>query len=499
HRSWVRSPPLAPLFIKIFMQYNIPHHILFVLHSLEEAGFEAFIVGGSVRDLILGHKTPVDWDITTNALPPQIQELFPDSVYENTFGTVGVKYRNPNETVEIIEITTYRKESQYTDSRHPEQVEFVSELSQDLARRDFTVNALAMNRQGEIKDFFGGLKDLKAKIIRTVGEPQDRFNEDALRLMRAVRFAIQLDFKIESNTLNAIQNLAPKLKHIAKERIRDELTKMMQTPRAMQGYILLKDSNLLQYSIPELLEGVNVEQNGHHIYDVWEHLLRTMQHACDRSWSFDLRMAGLLHDIAKPRTKEGIGKTSTFHNHEIVGASMAYEILNRLHYPKKFVARISKLVRYHMFYYDTNEVTEASIRKLIRNVGFENIKDLIKLRECDRIGSGTPKARPYRLRHFEYMTEKVMLDPIDLSMLAIDGNVLIKELHIPAGPMIGMILNVLLAEILETPDNNTVEYLKKQAKNLATQDLKDLKIKAINLIEEKQREQDEEIRRKFFL
>jgi tRNA nucleotidyltransferase (CCA-adding enzyme) len=481
------------------MNYNIPNHILFILHTLEEAGFEAFIVGGSVRDLVLGNKTPVDWDITTNALPEQIQELFPDSVYENTFGTVGVKYRKPDESVEIIEVTTYRKESQYTDNRHPEQVEFVSELSQDLARRDFTVNALAMNRQGEIQDFFGGLDDLKAKIIRTVGDPQDRFNEDALRLMRAVRFAIQLDFTIEPKTLQAIQNLAPNLEHIAQERIRDELTKMMQTPRAMQGYVLLKDSHLLPYIMPELLEGIGVEQNGHHIYDVWEHLLRTMQHACDMDWSFDLRMAGLLHDIAKPRTKEGTGKTCTFHNHEIVGASMAYEILNRLHYPKKFAARISKLVRYHMFYYDTNEVTEASIRKLIRNVGVENIKDLIKLRECDRIGSGTPKARPYRLRHFEYMTEKVLLDPIDLSMLKIDGNILISELNIKPGPMIGMILNVLLAEILEDPSKNNVEYLKSQAQALATQDLKDLKIKAINLIEEKQKAQDEEIRRKFFL
>ena len=481
------------------MNYNIPTHIIFILHTLEEAGFEAFIVGGSVRDLVLGDKKPVDWDITTNALPEQIQELFPDSVYENTFGTVGVKYRRPDESVEIIEVTTYRKESQYTDSRHPEQVEFVSELSQDLARRDFTVNALAMDKQGQIQDYFGGLDDLQAKIIRTVGEPKDRFEEDALRLMRAVRFAIQLDFIIETKTLVAIQNLATNLEHISKERIRDELTKMMQTPRAINGYILLRDTHLLPFIMPELLEGIGVEQNGHHIYDVWEHLLRTMQHACDRSWSFDLRMAGLLHDIAKPRTKEGIGKTSTFHNHEIVGASMAYEILNRLHYPKKFAARISKLVRYHMFYYDTNEVTEASIRKLIRNVGVENIKDLIKLRECDRIGSGTPKARPYRLRHFEYMTEKVLLDPIDLSMLKIDGNILINELSITAGPIIGMILNVLLAEILEDPSKNSIEYLKAQAQALATQDLKDLKIKAINLIEEKQREQDEIIRKKFFV
>lgn len=492
------SPTIGSIIYIHIMSYPIPAHILFILHTLEQAGYEAFIVGGSVRDILRGI-TPTDWDITTNALPDQIQALFPDSVYENTFGTVGVKYRNPDESVEIIEVTTYRSEAHYTDYRHPEKVEFVSELSLDLARRDFTINALAMNAKGEIYDFFDGQKDLNTGIIRTVGNPHDRFNEDALRLMRAVRFATQLDFTIEENTLEAMKSLAPHLSHIAQERIRDELTKMMNTPRAMSGYILLKDTGLLSYSIPELLEGVGVEQNGHHIYDVWEHLLRTMQHACDQNWSFDLRMAGLLHDIAKPRTKEGTGKTCTFHNHEVVGASMAYDILNRLHYPKKFAARISKLVRYHMFYYDTNEVTESSIRKLIRNVGVENIKDLIKLRECDRIGSGTPKARPYRLRHFEYMTEKVMLDPIDLSRLEIDGNTLIQELSIPPGPMIGAILNVLLAEILENPSKNTLDYLKSRALELATQDLKELKIQAIDVIEARQQEQDNTIRAKFFL
>lgn len=492
------SPTIGSIIYIHIMSYPIPAHILFILHTLEQAGYEAFIVGGSVRDILRGI-TPTDWDITTNALPDQIQALFPDSVYENTFGTVGVKYRNPDESVEIIEVTTYRSEAHYTDYRHPEKVEFVSELSLDLARRDFTINALAMNAKGEIYDFFDGQKDLNTGIIRTVGNPHDRFNEDALRLMRAVRFATQLNFTIEENTVEAMKSLAPNLEHIAQERIRDELTKMMNTPRAMSGYILLKDTGLLSYSIPELLEGVGVEQNGHHIYDVWEHLLRTMQHACDQDWSFDLRMAGLLHDIAKPRTKEGTGKTCTFHNHEVVGASMAYDILNRLHYPKKFAARISKLVRYHMFYYDTNEVTEASIRKLIRNVGAENIKDLIKLRECDRIGSGTPKARPYRLRHFEYMTEKVMLDPIDLSRLEIDGNTLINELNIQPGPMIGAILNVLLAEILENPSKNTLDHLKSRALELATQDLKELKMRAIDVIEAKQQEQDNTIRAKFFL
>ena len=294
-----------------------------------------------------------------------------------------------------------------------------------------------------------------------------------------------------------MRQLAPSLQYISQERIRDELTKMMMTPRAMRGYELLEETGLLEFIMPELREGIGVGQNGHHIYDVWEHLLRTMQHAADQDWSFDLRMAGLLHDIAKPRTKEGEGKDCSFHGHEVVGASMAYEILTRMRYPKKFCARISKLVRYHMFYYDTGEVTESSVRKLVRKVGPENIKDLIRLRECDRIGSGTPKARPYRLRHFEYMAERVMTDPISLSMLAIDGKTLMEDLSIKPGPEIGAILNVLLAEVLEDPKLNTKEILLKRSQELMSEDLASLKKQAITAIEEEQEKQDQTIKRKY--
>ncbi len=477
----------------------IPDYIKDILHTFETAGFEAFIVGGGVRD-ILCNKTPKDWDITTNATPDKIQELFPDSVYENDFGTVGIKRRTPTEnaeTVEIIEATPYRTESGYADNRRPSEVAFVSELSQDINRRDFTINALAMKSDGTVIDLVDGQADLKAKIIRTVGNPRERFGEDALRLLRAVRFAVQMDFEIEPETKAAMIELAPTLAKISVERIRDELTKMMMTPRAMQGYILLHETKLLPHIMPELEEGIQVMQNGHHIYDVWEHLLRTMQHAVDMDWDFDLRMAGLLHDVAKPRTKEGIAPNCSFHGHEVVGASMSYEILNRLRFPKKFTNRMSKLVRYHMFYYDTGEVTESSVRKLVRNVGVHNIKDLIKLRECDRIGSGTPKARPYRLRHFEYMAEKVMTDPITLSMLKIDGNILMKDLGIKPGPEIGMILNVLLAEVLEDASLNTRDQLITRVEELKLQDLRELKKQAITTIEAKQEEQDREIKRKY--
>lgn len=476
---------------------NIPHHVLSVLGHLNDHGYQAFLVGGSVRDYLLNRST-TDWDITTDARPEQVQELFPDSVYKNTFGTVGIKHRFP-ETTEVTEITTFRQEQIYGDHRHPEHVAFVPDLKTDVKRRDFTINALAMDKNGHIIDYVGGQTDLQEKRIRTVGNPEQRFAEDALRLLRAVRFAVQLDFTIDPETAQAIQKQSSNLQYIAQERIRDELSKMMMTPRAMQGYVLLHQLGLLPYIMPELEEGIGVMQNGHHVYDVWEHLLRTMQHACDKNWSFDLRIAGLLHDIAKPRTKEGESPTCSFHGHEVVGASMAYDIMTRLTFPKKQCKRISKLVRYHMFYYNINEVTESSVRRLVRNVGKDNIKDLVKLRECDRIGSGTPKARPYRLRHFEYMVDKVITDPIDLSMLAIDGNTLIQEVGITPGPQIGILLNVLLAEVLDNPHLNAYDYLTTRAKDLQDQELKGLKERAISRIEEQQREQDRAIRAKYYL
>jgi len=474
---------------------NIPNYIFDILKLLENHNFKAYIIGGSVRDFLL-HKESKDWDLATNATPEEIQSIFPDSVYENSFGTVGVKIRLEEET-KIVEITTFRRDSIYQDNRRPKSVEYVNNLDDDIKRRDFTINAMALDYDLKLIDLVEGKKDLEAKLIKTVGDPQERFSEDALRLLRAIRFATELNFEIEQNTWKAIQNFAPSLSTISQERIRDELVKIIMSKNAMKGIQLLESAGLLQYIIPELREGIGVTQNGHHIYDVWEHLLRTMDYACYNDWSLDIRIAGLLHDIAKPRTKEGEGKYSTFHNHEIVGASMSYEILNRLRFPKKFAGRISKLVRYHMFYYDTEDVTESSVRKLVYNVGTENIKDLIKLRECDRIGSGTPKARPYRLRHFEYMTEKVITDPISLSMLKINGDILIKHYHFKPGPTIGAILNVLLAEVIENPSLNNLDYLSKRALDLEKEDLTQLKSQSLDIIKQVNIDQDLKIKQKY--
>lgn len=436
-----------------------------ILATLEQGGFEAYAVGGCVRDLLMGRQ-PTDWDITTNTLPEQIQQLFPDHFYDNAFGTVTIKTRDEDPIVRTVQVTPYRTEAGYTDKRHPDTIAFAQTLAEDLSRRDFTVNAIALDARGILVDPYGGQGDIKAKVIRAVGEPHERFTEDALRIMRGVRFATTLDFDIEDATLRAITKLAPTIAAISMERVRDELIKIIDSPRAFEGIQLLEDTGLLQYILPELREGISVEQNLHHIYTVWEHNLRTMKYAADKGYSFPIRMACLLHDVGKPRTKRGEGKHCTFYAHDAVGGTMAKHILERLKFPKHLTDHIATLVRYHMFYYNVGEVTESSVRRLIANVGLENIDDLLKLREGDRIGSGTPKAVPYKLRHLKYMIDKVSHDPISVKMLKVNGQDIIQELDVPPGPKIGLILNSLLAEVLDDPTKNTKEVLIKRIRAL---------------------------------
>jgi len=476
----------------------IPEYVSNIAHTLIENGYEAYLVGGSVRD-VLTETTPKDWDLTTNATPETMQTLFPDSVYTNDFGTVGIKHRHSETETEVVEVTTYRTEAAYEDARRPKDVTFVSSVEADLARRDFTINAMALSPQGTLIDPFDGKSDLEHKRIRTVNTPTDRFQEDALRLLRAIRFACQLDFRIEDETWRAIQDQATRLEHISAERIQDELNKLLMTDSPMRGMQLLEEAGLLTYILPELREGINCGQNKHHIYTVWEHNIRSLQYAADQNWDLIVRMSALLHDVAKPHTKEGDGYYSTFHGHEVVGARMAYEMLSNLKYPKKFRAKVSKLVRHHMFFYDIGEVTENSVRRLVRNVGTDNIKDLIKLRECDRIGSGTPKARPYRLRHFEYMTERVMQQPLTVSMLAINGNDLMSELELTPGPIIGAIQQTLLVDVLEDPNRNTRDYLLQRAEELRDRDPTELKHSAHEILEEYEEERSREIKNKYNL
>ncbi|MCK4525444.1 MAG: HD domain-containing protein [Candidatus Andersenbacteria bacterium] len=483
---------------------NIPKEIQSIIEKLEKSGFEAYIVGGPVRDFLLG-KTPKDWDITTNAKPEEIQKIFPESFYNNKFGTVTVIDKNTkDESLKNIEITTYRIDVGYSDKRHPDAIKFTPSLKEDLARRDFTVNAMALRiknqelriKNYEIIDLFDGRKDLKSKIIRAVGDPDERFNEDALRMLRAVRFSSQLGFEIEKDTFEAIQKNSGLLKFVSQERIRDEFEKIILSDRAYEGVELLRVSGLLSFIIPELEKGIGVSQNRHHIYTIYEHLVLSLKHCPSKK--LEVRLAALFHDIAKPQTKAGTGPDSTFYNHDFVGAKFARKILTRLKFSNKTIEKVSLLVKNHMFYYNVDEVSEAGVRRLIRRTGKENLKDLMDLRIADRLGSGVPKAKPYKLRHLEYLIEKVSKDPVSAKMLKVNGQDIMKILDIKPSPKIGAILKVLLSEAIEDPDKNTKKYLEKRVKELNKLSAEEIK-KSEKIIEEKKEEEDLKDKKKFWV
>ncbi len=477
---------------------NIPKPAKLIMEKLNSAKFEAFVVGGCVRDLLRKVK-PRDWDITTNAKPKQIQKIFPDSFYANKFGTVTVKTNSKDKTLAEIEITTYRTEEKYTDKRHPDKVHFASTLKQDLARRDFTINALAMDISQKIVDLFEGQKDLKKKIVRTVGKPRERFNEDALRMLRGVRFACTLGFKVEQKTLGAIKENAGWIQAISKERIREELTKIINSQNPAQGIEILRKTGLLKYIIPELGKGVGISQNKNHIYDIYEHSIRSLQAAANKNFNLEVRIAALLHDIGKPETKQGEGPDATFYNHDYIGSKFASKILKRLKFPKKLIQKVVILVRNHMFVSDPERITQAGVRRLIKRVGRENMQSLINLRIADRLGMGRPKARPYRLREIEYMIEKVSKDPISVKMLNIDGREIMDLLDIKPGPKIGAILDVLLAEVIEDPKKNNKKYLEKRTNQLDESNLIQLRKMAKKKIREKKEEEDLKIKGKYWI
>lgn len=476
---------------------QLPQEVKNILEKLSEAGYEAYVVGGCVRDLLL-KKEPKDWDITTNAKPEEIQSLFPGSVYENAFGTVGVKTSSEKSELAIVEVTPYRIEGKYTDKRHPDEIRFAKSLEEDLSRRDFTVNTIALDTKGKVIDLFSGQEDLKNKIIRTVGNPKERFEEDALRLLRTVRFSAVLGFSIESETLVAVKENSEWLRAISKERIRDEFIKITESDNAYEGILLLEETGLLENIIPELREGIGVSQNLHHIYSVWEHLVRALKYTAEKKYSLPVRLASLFHDIGKPRSKRGEGLHSTFYGHEVIGAKMVAQIMERLRFPKDLTVQVVKLVRYHMFFYNVGEVTESSVRRLMANVGKENMENLLKVREADRIGSGRPKAVPYKLRHMKYIIDKVSHDPISVKMLKINGDELMKELSISPGPKVGLILNYLLAEVLDDPAKNTTEYLKKRVHELDKKSPEEL-WNALKHIEEAIEQEEKERMKKYYV
>ena len=529
---------------------KIPKEVSHVTNTLEKAGFEAYLVGGCVRDLLMsqilseveGGKIPQDWDITTNARPEQIIGLFEKTVYENTFGTVVVVV--PRETLEgdvshvtqnmIIEVTPYRTEAKYSDFRHPDEVKFSDKLEDDLKRRDFTVNAMALRTssaeggsasggKGHLVDLFDGIKDIQDKTLKAVGNPDDRFAEDALRMLRAVRFSCQLNFFIAQETMESILKNSELIKQISFERIRDEFVKIIMSENSASGIVMLQKFNLLKNIISELLEGIGCEQGGEHIYDVWDHLLHALQHAADKNWPLEIRLAALFHDIGKPKARRSIAemknnssallhpsggtfrqqnfsssphtkKKFTFYGHEVVGARMTKKIMERLKFSKKEIELVEKLVRNHMFFSDTELITLGAVRRIITKVGVENIWLLMNVRECDRVGM-KKKETPYRLRKYFAMIEEALRDPISVGQLKINGEFMIKELGIYPGPRMGWILHALLEEVLDAPEKNTVEHLSELVKSLNMLGDAELKTLGLRGKEKKEELEEEEVKK----
>ena len=450
------------------MEYRIPKEVSTVSDELRKDGFESYLVGGCVRDLIIGLE-PKDWDVTTNATPEQIQAVFPDSFYENDYGTVGVKTESADQKLAIIEVTPYRTESEYSDKRRPDRVEFGASLTEDLARRDFTINAIALDDdKGHIIDPYDGQKDIKDKLVRAVGVAADRFSEDALRMLRAVRIVAELGFGIDGETASAISENSKHLSHVSRERVRDELVRILNSSQPMSAFVLAQQLGILECIASDLIRGIGVEQNQAHSYDVFGHLMRTMQHAADKNWNFDIRLAGLFHDVSKPETRRWSEerKDWSFHGHEVVGARVTKKALEDLNFSRETIDKVVKLVRWHMFFSDPEQITLSAVRRMIKNVGAENIWELLNLRICDRIGTGRPKEQPFRFRKYKAMVDQALRDPISVSMLKTDGVRIMERFHVNPGPRIGFVLNALLEEILDDPALNTEEYLDRRANEL---------------------------------
>lgn len=484
----------------------IPKVVWETSQQLKKAGFETYLIGGCVRDILLGIK-PKDWDITTNAKPENIISIFPDTFYENVYGTVGIVNETvSDETLKVIEVTPYRLESEYSDNRRPDSVLFSNNLEDDLKRRDFTINAIALNIEkegskedfykGQIVDLYKGQEDLEKKILRTVGNPSERFHEDGLRILRAVRIGNYVGFEIEKETEKALFEESSLLSKIAKERIREEFTKIIISREPMQGIKACQKFGLLKYIIPDLEKTIGIEQGGAHKYDVWEHSLRALQCAADKDWSLEIRLAALLHDIGKPKSRregENGKKEWSFYGHEVIGARMTEKILQDLRYSNKIIEKVVKLVRLHMFFADTEQISLSAVRRIVARVGKDNIWDLMNVRICDRIGMGRPKEDPYRLRKYHAMIDEATRDPISVGMLNIDGKKIMEVSGEKPGPKVGFVLHALLEEVLDDPKLNNEEYLNNKAIELIKLPESELRKMGEEGKKKKEEENDEEI------
>lgn len=452
------------------MKEKIPKPVFEIYRRLENAGFEVYFVGGCVRNLLL-KKEPKDWDLTTNATPEEIQVVFPGSFYDNNFGTVGIPLPTIEETEHnnVVEITTYRTESSYKDHRRPISVSWGKTIEEDLSRRDFTINAIALTFETEEKlvDPFGGQNDLEKKHVMAVGNPDERFKEDALRLMRAVRFASQLSFSIEEKTMQAIISDAKLIAHVSGERIRDELLKILASENAYAGIMLLDATGILEVILPELTLGKGVSQKRpgrHHTSDVFTHNVLSLKHtpATDPI----VRFATLLHDVGKPKVmSQDENDLVIFYNHEVAGAKIARDICDRLHFSKKEREKIVTLIRWHMFTVD-EKITYSAVRRFIRRVGVENVKDMMDLRIGDRLGGGTQLAESWRLKKFKERIVTELNPPFSINDLKVSGTDVMEILDIKPGPKVGEILQKLFEEVDEDLSLNEREHLLKRIQEM---------------------------------
>lgn len=466
------------------MNLKLPTEVQKITNNFIENNYQIYLVGGALRDFLL-EKDIKDWDFTTDATPEEILKIIPEGFYNNKFGTVGISTKHG-----LVEITTMRKESQYSDSRHPNDVTWTKNIEDDLSRRDFTINAMALKLEARIMnhesrsedkepnsmildsnpliliDPFNGQKDLEERLIRSVRNPDQRFQEDALRLIRAIRFATQLNFDIEPNTHESIRQNALLILKISWERIRDELLKILSAAQPSRGILLLKETGLLKLILPELEKCFGIQQEGpkhDRIYDIGEHSVNSLKFC--PSTDPIVRFAALIHDIGKPNTKKITPDGNvTFYHHDVEGAKIAEEICNRLKFSNDQKEKIITLVRWHLFTVDENQ-TDSAIRRFIKNIGIENIDDMLAVRESDRLGGGsTPTS--WRTEKFKERIKQVLEKPFTVTDLKVNGNDIMETLNIPPSRKVGEILDQLFQEVLEDSSKNNSEYLLQRIKQL---------------------------------
>ncbi len=424
---------------------SFPKDLIYIVRTIKNSGFQCYIVGGGIRDLLL-KKNPGTWDLTTSARPQQVMKLFKKVV------PTGIKYGTVTVIIDKVpyEITTFRSDEKYVDGRHPLNVRFSDNLKDDLARRDFTINAIAYDPlTKELVDEFGGMKDLRKKLIKAVGDPVKRFNEDGLRPLRACRFAAKLNFKIEPKTFAAISKCLKTAKKVSMERVHDELMRMLEADKPSIGLELMRRSGLLKSYVPELLEGIGIGQpEPFHKEDVYLHNIHTCDEISEEKPA--LRLAALLHDISKPECKVGI----TFYDHENAGARTAEKIMRRLKFSNAHIEYVNVLIRNHMFNYSP-QWSDSAVRRFIKRVGLQHIDDLFELRIADikAMGRKVEKGYPKGLRG---KISRILAEQnaIHLKALKVNGNDIMKALSIPPGPKVGEILDKLLDKVIEEPELN---------------------------------------------